>query len=307
MSRLEAASRSAGVTSRHEDKLSLSNLEPETFTVGNPPVERRIAFRLRAPVRSGFQKGGAGEKPGLVWFGGYRSDMASTKASALDAIAERLGLGLLRFDYSGHGRSEGRLEDGTISRWLEEALTLVRARTEGPQIVIGSSMGGYLALLAARALQATGEASRLAGLVLIAPAVDFTESLVWNQAPEAARRAIMDEGAWRRPSAYSDEPDVFTRVLIEDGRRHLIMNGMIRTHCPTVVLQGMRDDAVPYAHALKLMERLGGDPATLTLIKDGDHRLSRPQDLALLNEAIERMIEQYDSIDSSQPEQPSFL
>jgi pimeloyl-ACP methyl ester carboxylesterase len=218
--------------------------------------------------------------------------MDSTKASALDGEAERLGLGLLRFDYSGHGRSDGRLRDGTISLWLEETLALFRGESQGPQIVVGSSMGGYLALLLARALHQAGESDRLAGLVLIAPAVDFTEALVWAQATEAARRAIMEKGEWRPPSAYSDEPDVFTRALIEDGRKHLLFNAMIRTHCPVAVLQGMRDDSVPYQHALSLMERLGGDGATLTLVKDGDHRLSRPQDLDLLFSALERMIEQ---------------
>jgi alpha-beta hydrolase superfamily lysophospholipase len=217
--------------------------------------------------------------------------MDSTKASALDAEAERVGLSLLRFDYSGHGRSDGRLEEGTISRWLAETLAIIRAETDGPQIVFGSSMGGWLALLAARALIGAGEEGRLAGLILIAPAVDFTEALLWEQAPEEARRAIMEEGAWRPPSAYSEEPDVFTRALIEDGRRHLLLGGMIRTHCPVAVLQGMQDEAVPYTHALALMERLGGDPATLTLVKDGDHRLSRPQDLELLFATLERMID----------------
>ena len=260
----------------------MSNEETKYFTVESPPTRRRIAFRRRAPAQSG--------KPGLVWLCGYRSDMDSTKASALDAEAERLGLGLLRFDYSGHGRSDGRLEHGTISQWLAETLAIVRAETQGPQIILGSSMGGYLALLAARALNEAGESGRLAGLILIAPAVDFTETLIWAQAPEDARRAIMEKGVWRPPSAYSDEPDVFTRALIEDGRKHLMFGGMIRTHCPVAVLQGMQDEAVPYAHALSLTERLGGDPATLTLIKDGDHRLSRPQDLELLFGALERMV-----------------
>jgi pimeloyl-ACP methyl ester carboxylesterase len=150
-------------------------------------------------------------------------------------------------------------------------------------------MGGYLALLAAGALNPSGEGRRLAGLILVAPAVDFTEALIWERAPEEARRAIMEEGAWRRPSAYSDAPDCFTRALIEDGRKHLLFGGMIRTGCPTVVLQGMRDEDVPYPHALQLMQRLGGDPATLTLIKDGDHRLSRPEDLRLLCDAVRRM------------------
>ena len=261
----------------------MSSHEPQFFTVGIPPNQRRIAFRRRAPVRS--------VGAGFVWLCGYRSDMDSTKASALDREAERLGLGLLRFDYSGHGRSSGRIEDGTISLWLEEALALFRAESEGPQIAIGSSMGAHLALLLARALHESGDSERLKGLVLIAPAVDFTEALIWEQAPEAARRAIMEEGAWRPPSAYSDDPDCFTRALIEDGRKHLLLGGMIRTHCPVAVLQGMRDEAVPYTHALKLMERLAGDPATLTLVKDGDHRLSRPQDLKLLFDALKRMIE----------------
>jgi pimeloyl-ACP methyl ester carboxylesterase len=228
--------------------------------------------------------------PGIVWLSGYRSDMESTKATALDAEAERRGLGLLRFDYSGHGRSEGRLEDGTVSRWLEETLALLRAGSEGPQIIVGSSMGGYLALLAARAVIEEGETKRIKGLILIAPAVDFTEALIWAKAPEKARRAIMEKGVWRRPSAYSSEPDCFSRALIEDGRKHLLLgSGMIRMHAPTIVLQGMRDEDVPFSHALALVERLS-DPATLTLVNDGDHRLSRPQDLRLLFDALGRVV-----------------
>jgi pimeloyl-ACP methyl ester carboxylesterase len=262
--------------------LKVSDGQPQFFIVGNAPNQRRIAFRRRAPVRTG--------SPGVVWLSGWRSDMESTKATALDAEAGRRGLGLLRLDYSGHGRSEGQLEDGTISRWLEEVLALLRAETEGPQIVVGSSMGGYLALLAARALNEAGETERIKGLILIAPAVDFTEALIWAKAPDEARRAIMEEGVWRRPSPYSGEPDCFTRALIEDGRKHLLLGGMIRTRAPTVVLQGMQDPDVPFSHALALMQRLGGDPATLTLIKDGDHRLSRPQDLELLFDALGRLI-----------------
>ena len=225
----------------------------------------------------------------MVWLSGYRSDMDSTKATALDAEAERLGLSFLRFDYSGHGRSDGRLETGTISRWLEETLALLRAESEGPQILVGSSMGGWLALLAARALNEAGETERVKGLILIAPAVDFTEALIWANAPDEARRAIKEQGVWRRPSAYSSEPDCLTRDLIEDGRKHLLLGGMIRTGAPIVVLQGMRDKDVPFSHALALMQRLG-DPATLTLVKDGDHRLSRPQDLQLMFDALGRMV-----------------
>jgi pimeloyl-ACP methyl ester carboxylesterase len=263
-------------------ELNVSDGQPQVFIVGQAPNQRRIAFRRRAPVRGGA--------PGVIWLSGYRSDMESTKAAALDAEAERRGLGLLRFDYSGHGRSDGRLEEGTISRWLEETLALMQAMSEGPQILVGSSMGGYLALLAARALIEAGERERVKGLVLIAPAVDFTEALVWAKAPDEAKRAIMEQGVWRRPSAYSSEPDCFTRNLIEDGRKHLLLGGMIRTGAPTAVLQGMRDEDVPFSHALALMQRFGGDPATLTLVKDGDHRLSRPQDLELIFAALERIV-----------------
>jgi len=258
----------------------VSDEEPQVFMVGKAPDQRRIAFRRRAPVRS--------DGPGVVWLSGYRSDMDSTKATALDGEAERLGLGYLRFDYSGHGRSEGRLDDGTISRWLEETLALVRAESEGPQILVGSSMGGWLALLAARALNAADETARVKGLILIAPAVDFTEALVWEKAPAEARRALTEEGVWLRPSAYSSEPDRLTRALIEDGRKHLLLGGMIRTRAPVMALQGMRDEDVPFSHALTLMQKLG-DPATLTLVKDGDHRLSRPEDLRLMFDALGRM------------------
>ncbi len=253
--------------------------EPQFLDVGAGPLRRPIAFRRRAPVRDGL--------PGIVWLSGFKSDMASTKASALDEHCARRGQALLRFDYSGHGASGGRFEDGTVSRWLEESLAAIRAGTSGRQILVGSSMGGYLALLVARALAAAGETARLAGMVLIAPAVDFTEALMWARATEAERRAIVEKGVWERPSAYSDEPYPITRDLIEDGRRHLLLGQTVRSFCPTRILQGMRDEDVPYRHALTLTEHIAGDPVTLTLIKDGDHRLSRPQDLTLLCEAID--------------------
>ena len=147
----------------------------------------------------------------------------------------------------------------------------------------------YLPGSNARALEKAGESERLAGMVLIAPAVDFTQTLIWERAPEAARRAILETGAWMRPSAYSREPYAITRALIEDGRRHLLLGGWIRSHGPTRILQGMRDEDVPYSHALKLVEHMPSDPVTLTLVRDGDHRLSRPEDLALLREAVEHL------------------
>ena len=238
-----------------------------------------IAFRKRdAPGAT---------RPGLVWFGGFRSDMLATKAAALDAHAGATGRAALRFDYSGHGESGGRFEDGTISRWLEESLALVREKTQGPQIWVGSSMGGWLALLAARALNASGEAGRIAGLVLIAPAVDFTQSLLWDELGPEPRRAIEQNGVWLRPSAYAPEPVPITRALIEDGRRHLLFGAPLRCPAPVHILQGMRDDDVPWRHALRLTEHLTGDRVVMTLIKDGDHRLSRPQDIERLLAAVD--------------------
>jgi pimeloyl-ACP methyl ester carboxylesterase len=218
---------------------------------------------------------------------GLNSDMSSTKGRALDEHCARRGQALLRFDYSGHGASGGRFEDGTVSRWLEESLAAFRSETSGRQVIAASSMGGYLALLLARALAAAGEAERLVGLVLLAPAVDFTEDLIWAHASAAQRRALEEEGAAEFPSSYADQPFRISRALIEDGRRHLLLGATVRSHCPTRILHGMSDKDVPYRRALALVERMAGDPVTLTLIKDGDHRLSRPQDLALLGEAID--------------------
>ena len=253
--------------------------EPQFLDIGEGATRRRIAFRRRAPA--------GGELPGIVWLAGFGSDMVSTKASALDAHCAERGQGLLRFDYSGHGASDGRFEDGTISQWLEDALAAIRAETMGSLVLAGSSMGGYMALLVARALAEAGETARLAGMVLVAPAVDFTEALMWSQASEAERRELMAKGLWERPSDYCQSGYRIARGLIEDGRRHLLFGATIRSYCPARILQGMRDPDVPYRHALTLVEHMAGDPVTLTLIKDGDHRLSRPQDLALILEAVD--------------------
>jgi pimeloyl-ACP methyl ester carboxylesterase len=252
----------------------------ELMPIGDGPERRDIAIVRR--------KGGS---PGLFWLGGFKSDMTGTKALALDRFAEARGLAMTRFDYSGHGRSGGVFEEGTISRWLEESLA-VFASTEGPQIVVGSSMGGWLALLLAdRERRAAGNgSSRVAGLVLVAPAVDMTRELMWAEMKPAARKELMATGAWRKPSDYSDEPYLVTRALIEDGDRHLFGERLIETGCPVHILQGQKDTDVPYAHATRLTTRLASDDVVLTLIKDGDHRLSRPEDLARLEEAVGAMI-----------------
>jgi pimeloyl-ACP methyl ester carboxylesterase len=264
-----------------ENEGGVDHEEPQYLEVESGSTSRRIAFRRRAPA--------GGDQPGVFWLCGFKSEMASTKASAIDAHCARVGREFLRFDYSGHGLSGGAFKDGTISRWLAETLAVFRSQGEGPRIVVGSSMGGWLALLLARELARLGETARLAGMVLIAPAVDFTEALIWANASLEIRRVIMEDGAWRRPSACSEQPYVITRGLIEDGRRHLLLDGLIRAHAPTRILQGMRDVDVPYAHALRLVEHMASDPVTLTLVRDGEHRLSRPEDIALLCEAIEAL------------------
>ena len=229
----------------------------------------------------------AGEGAPVVWLGGFKSDMASTKAGYLDAWAARSERAFLRFDYSGHGESSGRFEDGTIGRWLEESLAVIARCASRPPILVGSSMGGWIALLASLRLASENPSLRPAGLVLIAPAVDFTEELMWPNLPEEARRDIAEKGVWLRPSAYSPEPYPITRGLIEEGRRHLLLGGPIPVGCPVHILQGMRDPDVPWRHAMTLMEHLADEQAVITLIKDGDHRLSRDEDLARLVAAIE--------------------
>ncbi len=231
-----------------------------------------------------------GSAPGLFWLGGFRSDMTGTKAEALDRWAAASGRACTRFDYSGHGRSGGRVEDGTISAWLEEAEAVFDAVADVPRVVIGSSMGGWIALLLAKRLRKQGYADRLAGMVLIAPAVDMTKELMWDTMDEAARRSLEETGSHAQPSTYSGEPYVITRAMIEDGERHLFGNAPIETGCPVHVIQGMQDPDVPWALATALMERFAFDDAVLTLVRDGDHRLSRPQDIERLIQAVEEMI-----------------
>jgi pimeloyl-ACP methyl ester carboxylesterase len=225
-----------------------------------------------------------GKLPGVVWLGGFKSEMHGTKAEALDGWAVREKRAFLRFDYFGHGRSSGDFRAGTISRWREDALAVLDRLTHGPQILVGSSMGGWLALLLAQA-----RPEKVAGLLLIAPAADFTEALLWARLPEEARREIMEEGEWQRPSAYDPEPYPITRKLIEDGRRHLVMGAPFRFRCPVRTLQGLEDPDVPWEHALKLTRLIEGD-VMLTLVNHGDHRLSTPENLLLIERALDGLI-----------------
>jgi pimeloyl-ACP methyl ester carboxylesterase len=229
-----------------------------------------------------------GASPGLVWLGGYKSDMKGTKAQALTDWAVQHGRSCLRFDYSGHGESGGAFTEGTIGRWLAESLMVFDACCRGPQILIGSSMGGWLALLLIRELRRreTAGAANVAGIVLIAPAVDFTEELMWKRFTPEIKRELSELGVWKRPSEYSGEPYLVTRQLIEEGRNHLLLGNMIETGCPVRILQGVEDPDVPWQHAKALVARLACDDVVLTLIKDGDHRLSRPEDIERLLRAV---------------------
>jgi pimeloyl-ACP methyl ester carboxylesterase len=245
----------------------------KTLHVGTGPAARPIAVRMRT-----------GRTPGLFWLGGFKSDMRGTKAEELDAWAARNGRAIVRFDYSGHGESGGTFAEGTIGRWLEESVAVFCECCVGPQIAIGSSMGGWLALLLARELakRGGGGGPTLAGLVLIAPAVDFTEELMWKRMSLAIKQQITEEGVWMRPSDYDPDGYPITRTLIEEGRNHLLLGGMIEPGCPVRILQGVRDEDVPWQHAVELTSRLAQDDVVLTLVKDGDHRLSRPEDIERL-------------------------
>jgi pimeloyl-ACP methyl ester carboxylesterase len=236
----------------------------ESFT---SPEGRRLAFR-RTPASAGGVT--------FVWLCGFKSDMTGGKALALEAWARAAGHGALLFDYSGHGQSGGKFEDGTISAWREDALAAIDAQTEGPLVLVGSSMGGWMALLAAMA-----RPGRVKALVLIAPAPDFIEKLMWPEFTPQQQAEIMGEGFILRPSAYG-EPYAITRALIEDGRQWSILDKDIPFAGPVRILQGMQDADVPWGHALALTTALTAEDLVLTLIKDGDHRLSRDEDIARL-------------------------
>jgi len=241
---------------------------------------RRIAYRKR--LATDRTQDGAG----ILFLPGFRSDMAGTKAIFLDDVCAARGLGYTRFDYSGHGVSSGRFADGTIGAWAEDAIAVIDHVADGPLILVGSSMGGWLMLLAALA-----RPERVAGLIGLAPAPDFTEALIWNRLAAEARDRLMRDDRLEQPSAYSDEPTIITRALIEEGRRHLLLSAPIGIRCPVRLLHGMADPDVPHQLSLDLAARLVSSDVRVTLIKDGDHRLSRAEDLALLGATIEELMD----------------
>ena len=215
--------------------------------------------------------------PGVIFLGGFNSDMTGSKATALESFCRGRGQGFLRFDYSGHGGSGGSFSDGSIGQWKDDALTVFDSLTEGGQILVGSSMGGWIMLLVALA-----RPDRVKALIGIAAAPDFTEDLIWDSLSIAERDRLMRDGRLEQPSKYSETPYVITRKLIEDGRDHLLLRSTIAIDTPVRLLHGIGDHDVPYQTSGRLAERLRSADVTLTLIKDGDHRLSRPQDLPIL-------------------------
>lgn len=238
------------------------------------PQNRRIAFHQSE-----------GEGPGIVFLGGFRSDMTGTKALWLEGWARAQGRAFLRFDYSGHGQSSGAFEEGAIGDWFEDAAALIAAHTTGPQVLVGSSMGGWIALLLARLMP-----QRIAGLVGIAAAPDFTEDSMWSGFTEEQRRQLMTMGRLELPSDYAPEPYVITRRLIEEGRANLVLRAPLQLPFPTRFLQGTADTDVPVSVALRLLDHVAGDNIRLTLVKGADHRFSTPDCLALIGQAVAEVL-----------------
>jgi pimeloyl-ACP methyl ester carboxylesterase len=259
-------------------RITMADTAPQTLDVAGIPV----AVRRRE-----------GREPGIMWLGGYRSDMRGTKAEALDGWAAKSGHAFTRHDYSGHGESGGIFRDGTISLWVEQSLAVFRNFAHGRQILVGSSMGAWVVLRMIEELHRSGESKRIAGLLLLAPAPDFTSELIEPNLTEEHRRALEQNGYFEEYSEYSpDYPNIYTRALIEDGRANRVMDRPIDTHCPVHIIQGIQDPDVPHTHALKLVGRLPADDVTLALVPDGDHRLSRPQDIAMIRRAVEELVKQ---------------
>ena len=226
-----------------------------------------------------------GKSPTVVFLGGVRSDMTGQKALALEAFSRRRGLSFLRFDYTGHGQSQGDFLDGTIESWRRDSLDAIDRLTEGKLILVGSSMGGWMMLLAALARR-----ERVAGLVGIAAAPDFTEELMWPNMAPAVRKTLQEKGVIYRPTAYSNEPYPITLGLIETGRRHCLLGKPIALTCPVRLVHGMKDPDVPWQTAPRLAAALESTDVAITLLKEGGHRLSEPNEIACIEVAVEELV-----------------
>lgn len=256
---------------------------PESFEILSRPGKPSIAYARRPAETDGGEARWAGtpERPGVVFLPGFMSDMTGIKATFLEGLAGRHGLPYLRFDYSGHGASAGRFEDGTIGAWLGDVLDVLDALTQGPQVLVGSSMGGWLALLAA-----LKRPDRVAGLIGLAAAPDFTEELIHSELDESQREALARDGVVYKETTYGDRPLAFTRALIEEGRNHLLLGDSIPIGCPIRLVHGYDDPDVPWEMALMILRRLAAEDVTVTYIKGGDHRLSRPDDLTRIGATV---------------------
>ena len=254
---------------------------PEAIEIGGV----RIAYRHRVAAEG---------RPTIQWLGGWRSDMRGGKALELDALARERGWAMLRHDYSGHGESGGSIEDGTISLWVEQSLMILdRAVDRGPIMLAGSSMGAWIALRMAERMRERGDAERLVGLLLIAPAPDFVTELM-EPLSDANLEALERDGRFLEHSEYSDEPNVWTAEFMDDGRRNRTMAGPLNLPCPAHIVQGTADNEVPLAHAEKLFGLMAGADAAMTVVRDGDHRMSRPQDLSLIRSIASQLLERED-------------
>ena len=226
----------------------------------------------------------SGKGPGVVFLGGFHSDMTGTKATALAAHFRRAGRSFLRFDYTGHGASSGDFEEGTIGGWAADAVAVLDELAEGPQVLVGSSMGGWIMCLAALA-----RPGRVCGLIGVGAAPDFTEDLMWNQFDDAAKARMRAEGILQLPSDYEDTPYPVSLALIEDGRDHLLLTEPLPLDCPLHLIHGLADRDVPWQTALKIAEAVTGEDVSINLVKGGDHRLSDEADLARLTDAVDSL------------------
>lgn len=229
-----------------------------------------------------------GRLPGVMFLGGFKSDMTGSKALALEALCKKEGRAFVRFDYQGHGASSGQFVDGTIGEWLNDALAVFDQLTTGPQIVVGSSMGGWLSLLLALKRK-----ERVAGMVGIAPAPDFTEQLIWEKLTDEQRKDILEKGVFYAPSCYGEDPYPITLNLIIEARRHLLLHKPIPIHCQVRLIHGKQDEDVPWQTSFTLKAQLESQDVRVEMVEDGRHRMSEPANLELLCKTVKEMADQF--------------
>lgn len=263
--------------------------KPTRISACGPQMTQPISYQDVGNEQLAYQLR-SGNGLGIVWLGGWRSDMNGSKAAHIDSVAATHNIPFLRFDYSGHGQSSGHWSEGTISKWVAESLAIFRHCAPENSILIGSSMGAWVTLRLLAELQSSGEGQRIKGIILIAPAPDFVMDLIEPKMTAEDKTELASQGWFEEASDYLPEPNRWSQAFLTDGHKNRVMTGIIETYCPVYILQGLRDDDVPFSHALKLASYIPSDQLTMTLIPDGDHRLSRPQDLQQLEGVILSMI-----------------